>query len=137
MSADLVDTSDPQKINWTNCIAFGLFHLGAVAALFMFSWHALAVALFLYWMCTGLGISMGYHRLHTHRSYQVPLALEYFFAVCGTLTLEGGMAAGGLTWAGFWWGRASIATPRRCRGTRQIWRKIASTSGSTTIIGFP
>jgi stearoyl-CoA desaturase (delta-9 desaturase) len=41
-------------------------------------------------MCTGLGISMGYHRLHTHRSYQVPLALEYFFAVCGTLTLEGG-----------------------------------------------
>ncbi|PYT26328.1 MAG: acyl-CoA desaturase [Acidobacteria bacterium] len=56
----------------------------------MFSWHALAVALFLYWMCTGLGISMGYHRLHTHRSYQVPLALEYFFAVCGTLTLEGG-----------------------------------------------
>jgi fatty-acid desaturase len=66
------------------------FHLGAVAALFMFSWHAFAIALFLYWMCTGLGISMGYHRLHTHRSYQVPLALEYFFAVCGTLTLEGG-----------------------------------------------
>ena len=90
MSADLIDTTDPQKINWTNSIAFGLFHLGAIAALFMFSWHVLAVALFLYWMCTGLGISMGYHRLHTHRSYQVPLALEYFFAVCGTLTLEGG-----------------------------------------------
>jgi stearoyl-CoA desaturase (Delta-9 desaturase) len=77
-------------MNWTNLIAFGLFHAGAVAALFMFSWQALTVALFLYWMCTGLGISMGYHRLHTHRSYQVPLALEYFFAVCGTLTLEGG-----------------------------------------------
>ena len=90
MSTDLIDTPPRQKINWTNCIAFGLFHLGAVAALFMFSWPALAVSLFLYWMCTGLGISMGYHRLHTHRSYQVPLALEYFFAVCGTLTLEGG-----------------------------------------------
>jgi stearoyl-CoA desaturase (delta-9 desaturase) len=77
-------------MNWTNCVAFGLFHLGAIAALFMFSWQALAIALFLYWICTGLGISMGYHRLHTHRSYQVPLALEYFFAVCGTLTLEGG-----------------------------------------------
>jgi stearoyl-CoA desaturase (Delta-9 desaturase) len=90
VSTDLPDMSGPQKINWTNSIAFGLFHIGAVAALFMFSWHALAVALFLFWMCTGLGISMGYHRLHTHRSYQVPLALEYFFAVCGTLTLEGG-----------------------------------------------
>ena len=56
----------------------------------MFSWRALAVALFLFWMCTGLGISMGYHRLHTHRSYRMPLALEYFLAVCGALTLEGG-----------------------------------------------
>ena len=33
---------------------------------------------------------MGYHRLHTHRSYQVPKVLEYFFAVCGTLALQGG-----------------------------------------------
>jgi stearoyl-CoA desaturase (delta-9 desaturase) len=41
-------------------------------------------------MTTGWGISMGYHRLHTHRSYQVPLALEYFLAICGVLTLEGG-----------------------------------------------
>jgi fatty-acid desaturase len=90
MSTDLIDIADPRKINWTNSIAFGLFHLGAVAALFVFTWHALAVALFLFWMCTGLGISMGYHRLHTHRSYQVPLPLEYFLAVCGALTLEGG-----------------------------------------------
>ena len=90
MSTDPIDLADSPKMNWTNITAFGLFHAGAVAALFMFSWQAFAVALFLYWMCTGLGISMGYHRLHTHRSYQVPLALEYFFAVCGTLTLEGG-----------------------------------------------
>jgi stearoyl-CoA desaturase (Delta-9 desaturase) len=90
VSADLRATTIRQTINWTNCIAFGIFHLGAVAALFMFNWRALAVALFLYWMCTGLGISMGYHRLHTHRSYEVPKPLEYFFAVCGALTLEGG-----------------------------------------------
>jgi stearoyl-CoA desaturase (delta-9 desaturase) len=85
-----MDIANHRKINWTNSIAFGVFHLGALAALFMFSWRALAVALFLFWMCGGLGISMGYHRLHTHRSYEVPLALEYFFAVCGALTLEGG-----------------------------------------------
>jgi stearoyl-CoA desaturase (Delta-9 desaturase) len=90
VSTDLIDRDDSQKLNWTNIIAFGLFHLGALAALFVFSWPAFAVTLFLYWMCAGLGISMGYHRLHTHRSYQVPLALEYFFAVCGTLTLQGG-----------------------------------------------
>jgi stearoyl-CoA desaturase (delta-9 desaturase) len=61
-----------------------------VAALFMFNWRALAVTVFLYWMATGLGISMGYHRLHTHRSYKLPLLLEYFLAFCATLTLEGG-----------------------------------------------
>ncbi|PWT99682.1 MAG: acyl-CoA desaturase [Terriglobia bacterium] len=81
---------DRQKLNWTVTSILALLHIGAVAALFFFSWRALAVSAFLLWMATGLGISMGYHRLHTHRSYKVPLALEYFFAICGALTLEGG-----------------------------------------------
>ncbi len=33
---------------------------------------------------------MGYHRLHTHGAYKTPKWLEYFLAVCGTMTLEGG-----------------------------------------------
>jgi stearoyl-CoA desaturase (delta-9 desaturase) len=65
-------------------------HVGAIAALFYLSWSRLAAAVALYYVATGFGISMGYHRLHTHRSYKVPKWLEYFFAVCGTLTLEGG-----------------------------------------------
>jgi stearoyl-CoA desaturase (Delta-9 desaturase) len=81
---------DRTGLNWPTTVVLVALHISAVAALFMFSWKALFVAVFLYWMCTGLGISMGYHRLHTHRSYKVPRWLEYFFAVCGTLTLEGG-----------------------------------------------
>jgi hypothetical protein len=69
-------------------IVMALFHLGALAAVFMFNWRLLVAGLFLYGSATGLGISMGYHRLLTHRSYQVPLLLEYFFAVCGTLWLR-------------------------------------------------
>jgi len=84
------DVYDRQGMNWLTTGVLVLLHAGAIAALFMFSWTALAAAVFLYWMAVGLGISMGYHRLHTHRSYKVPTALEYFFAVCGTLTLEGG-----------------------------------------------
>jgi len=56
----------------------------------MFSWRAFLVTVFLYYVSVGLGISMGYHRLHTHRSYKLPRALEYFLAFCGTLSLEGG-----------------------------------------------
>jgi fatty-acid desaturase len=86
----IVDIHRDQRVNWATTITMALFHVGAVAALFMFNWRAFGVAVFLYWMCTGLGISMGYHRLHTHRSYKLPIWIEYFFAVCGTLTLEGG-----------------------------------------------
>jgi stearoyl-CoA desaturase (delta-9 desaturase) len=81
---------DRTGLNWITTVILVMLHIGAIAALFMFNWKAFAVAVFLYWVATGLGISMGYHRLHTHRSYKVPLWMEYFFAVCGTLTLEGG-----------------------------------------------
>jgi stearoyl-CoA desaturase (delta-9 desaturase) len=77
-------------INWITFTAMVPFHIGAIAALFFISWKALALTAFFYWMCIGLGIGMGYHRLHTHRSYKVPKLLEYFFAICGALTLEGG-----------------------------------------------
>jgi stearoyl-CoA desaturase (delta-9 desaturase) len=86
---DLYELRD-KGLNWPTIIVLVILHVGAVAALFMFSWANLAVTLFLLWFATGLGISMGYHRLHTHRSYQVPRALEYLFAVCGALTFEGG-----------------------------------------------
>jgi stearoyl-CoA desaturase (Delta-9 desaturase) len=90
VTADLITLSNRKKMNWVTSIALILLHIGAITALFMFTWKALAVTIFLYWMTICLGISMGYHRLHTHRSYQVPRVLEYFFAVCGALTLEGG-----------------------------------------------
>jgi len=67
-----------------------VLHAGAIGALFTFSWTNLIVAGALYWLSIGFGISLGYHRLHTHRGYKAPLWWEYFCAICGTLTLEGG-----------------------------------------------
>ena len=90
MSTHVISLPNGQKMNWPTTVTFALFHIGAIAALFMFSWKSLIVAAALYWITVGWGISLGYHRLHTHRSYKVPLALEYFFALCGALTLEGG-----------------------------------------------
>ena len=84
------DADQRNQINWVTSIALILFHVGAIAALFLFSWKSLIITAALYWMAIGFGIGMGYHRLHTHRSYRVPKFIEYFFAVCGTLTLEGG-----------------------------------------------
>jgi fatty-acid desaturase len=77
-------------VNWFTCLVMIAFHIGAVYALFHFSWTAFATAAVLYYISLSLGIGMGYHRLLTHRGYRVPRPLEYFLAVCGTLALEGG-----------------------------------------------
>jgi stearoyl-CoA desaturase (delta-9 desaturase) len=90
LSANVISLPSQDKLNWPTIIALVFLHAGAIAAPFFFSWTALAVTAVLYWIAICLGISMGYHRLHTHRSYKVPKVLEHFFAVCGTLTLEGG-----------------------------------------------
>ena len=66
------------------------FHLGALAALFVFSWKAVLLAILLWWVAGSLGIGMGYHRLLTHRAYKTPKWVEYCLTVCGTLALEGG-----------------------------------------------
>jgi stearoyl-CoA desaturase (delta-9 desaturase) len=76
-------------INWNTLVFMLLFHAGAAAAVFFWSWQALVVTVFLWWVSGSLGIGMGYHRLLTHRGYQVPKAVEYFLALCGTLALEG------------------------------------------------
>jgi len=77
-------------MNVSTAVVMVLLHIGAVAALFTFTWTNVFVALFLYWVAGGLGICLGYHRLHTHRGYRTSRAFEYFLAVCGTLALEGG-----------------------------------------------
>jgi stearoyl-CoA desaturase (delta-9 desaturase) len=81
-----------QSINWLVVVVFGLFHIGALASLFMFSWQALFLAVVLYWVAGSLGIGMGYHRLLTHRGYKTPKPVEYFLSLCGTLAVEGGPA---------------------------------------------
>jgi len=78
------------EINWVTSSFMCLFHLGAVAALFFFTWKALLIAIFLWWVSGSLGIGMGYHRLLTHRGYKTPKWVEYFLTFCATLALEGG-----------------------------------------------
>jgi fatty-acid desaturase len=78
------------RTNWLTTSFMIAFHLGALAALFFFSWSAILVSILLYAVAVNVGIGMGYHRLLTHRGYKVPKWLEYCIAVCGTLALEGG-----------------------------------------------
>ena len=78
------------RINWITTTAMAAFHVGAIAALFCFSWKNLAAFFIMYFFAINVGIGMAYHRLLTHRGYKVPKWLEYFVTACGCLALEGG-----------------------------------------------
>src|SRR5277367_355814 len=85
-----VDESRYSKLSWITSLTLVWFHVQAGIALFQFTWTRFLVAAFMYWVAVGLGISMGYHRLHTHRGFKTYRLFDYFLAICGTLTLEGG-----------------------------------------------
>jgi fatty-acid desaturase len=86
------DKTFTQPISPITMFVMVVFHIGAIAALFFFSWKAAALALFLWWVSGSLGIGMGYHRLLTHRGFKTYKWVEYFLTTCATLALEGGPA---------------------------------------------
>jgi sn-1 stearoyl-lipid 9-desaturase len=96
MVTEILDSPRPR---WNVITTTVILHLGVLLAFLPgnFSWSAVGVALFLHWMTIGLGISLGFHRLATHRSFQVPKWLEYFFVLCGTLAGQGAVFG----WVGY------------------------------------
>ena len=54
MGTEVVSINKYDRPNWVTIIAFGLFHIGAVAALFFFTWKAFWVSVVLYWLTTNV-----------------------------------------------------------------------------------
>ncbi|MFL5840898.1 MAG: acyl-CoA desaturase, partial [Thermoleophilaceae bacterium] len=52
------------------------------------NWLDLAIMAVLY-VVTGLGITVGYHRLLTHRSFQTSRPVQYTFAILGSMSVQG------------------------------------------------
>ncbi|VVA26483.1 PREDICTED: palmitoyl-monogalactosyldiacylglycerol [Prunus dulcis] len=80
-----------RKWNLLDLVTAGMFlsvHCLALFAPFYFTWTAFLVAFWLAFL-TGFGITLSYHRNLAHRSFRVPKLLEYLFAYCGVLALEG------------------------------------------------
>jgi len=68
--------------------------LAAIALLWnkYVGWHDLAVLALMY-VITGLGITVGYHRMLTHRSFQTYKPLEYMWAFLGSMAVQGPVIA--------------------------------------------
>jgi stearoyl-CoA desaturase (delta-9 desaturase) len=51
-------------------------------------WHDL-VALGVMYFLTGFGVTVGFHRMLTHRSFQTSKPVEYLFAALGSMSVQG------------------------------------------------
>jgi stearoyl-CoA desaturase (delta-9 desaturase) len=79
-------------LDWGTIIYMLLIHGVALLAFLpgLFSWQAIGLMLLFHWITAALGITLGFHRLVAHKSFETPKILEYFFVFCGTLACQGG-----------------------------------------------
>jgi fatty-acid desaturase len=89
MSITVPEPVKPYQINWLYAGTIGLVHLLALLALipYCFSWTGVIVMLIGVHVF-GQGITIGYHRLLTHRSFRTPTWVEHVFAILGICCLE-------------------------------------------------
>ncbi|KAI0870836.1 delta-9 fatty acid desaturase [Hypoxylon argillaceum] len=93
-----------QHVHWFNTSCLILIPLaGCVAAYFTPLQPLTAIWALIYYSWTGLGITAGYHRLWSHRSYSASLPLQLFLAAGGTGAFQGSIR---------WWSRGHRAHHR-------------------------
>ena len=80
------------KLEWPTIIFMAVMHTLALVALQpqYWSWGAISVFFILAWVTGCVGLTLGYHRLLSHRSFKVPQWLERIIASCGALSAEYG-----------------------------------------------
>src|SRR4051812_46654961 len=79
----------PAPLHRENIFFIVVLHLLTLAAIPMFSWDALGVALLLLFTISPIGVTLTYHRLLSHRAFRVPRWLEYSLATFGALSAQG------------------------------------------------
>jgi len=90
-----VATQNKLEPDWSIITYMAFIHAIALLAILpqFFSWKAVGVAFVLYWLTAGIGVTLGFHRLLTHKSLETPKWLEYLLVFCGTLACQGGPIA--------------------------------------------
>ena len=88
------EATQPLKILWTYVGVLTAVHIVALFALlpwtagWLFTWSGLVFAILGHFVFGMLGITIGYHRLLTHRGFTCPKWLEHTFAILGMCNLQ-------------------------------------------------
>lgn len=80
----------PRAIRWEYVIGISAVHLLSLLAFvpWLFSWTGVILVFVGQHIFSGLGISIGYHRLLTHRGFACPRWFEHFLALLGICCLQ-------------------------------------------------
>ena len=135
--ANLGRTRHPDRIDWVKSIPFLGVHAVALGTIVLgrFSWALLALALASYSLRM-FGITAGYHRYLSHRSFRTGRVFQFLLALLGTTATQ----KGPLWWAGhhrdhhrfsdqpedvhspvqrgFWWSHVGWIMSRRYEATK-------------------
>lgn len=84
--------SEKYSCNLVSVLFLASVHILSIGAFLPinFSWSAVWLFLFLYWLTASVGVCLGFHRLLTHRSLVLPRYLERIVVLCGVLACENG-----------------------------------------------
>ncbi|MBI2178493.1 MAG: fatty acid desaturase, partial [Candidatus Tectomicrobia bacterium] len=87
-----IHRKEERRIQWGTVTIIGLIHVGALLALRpdLYSTSGLVLFGVLYLMTGMFGVTMCYHRLLTHRSFQTHRWVEYFLTFCACQALQSG-----------------------------------------------
>jgi len=92
----LVDSPYIHAVQLKHFITFDVFPMVAVASLPLY-WKYLETGCFeaalgvAFWLITGIGITVGYHRLFTHRSFQCARPLQALLGATAAMAGQGGV----------------------------------------------
>ncbi len=81
-----------RKLQWETIFIIGVIHLLALMAFdsSYFSVSGLVLGIVMYFVAGMVGVTMSYHRLLTHRSFQTYKPVEYFLTFCACQALQSG-----------------------------------------------
>ncbi|XP_017758608.1 PREDICTED: acyl-CoA Delta(11) desaturase-like isoform X2 [Eufriesea mexicana] len=90
----MIDTPKKKYVRhivWRNVIIFGYLHLGALFGLYLaFTSAKILTCLFAFilYVCSGIGITAGAHRLWAHRSYKAKWPMEFVLMIFNTIAFQ-------------------------------------------------
>ncbi|CAA7264805.1 unnamed protein product [Cyclocybe aegerita] len=83
----------PPQIWWGNAFFFVLVHIAALAGMYyMPPWKTKKATLllwFLTWQLADFGITVGYHRLYSHKAFRASLGVRIVLAILGSSAFQG------------------------------------------------